>query len=305
MTGATSTADKNGFQASAWHFAALLAGNAALAIGPWFVRLADTGPVSVGFWRMLLPLPILLFLASRETSSQPLNRRQAAWIMFAGVAFALDLAAWHLGIERTRLGNSVLLANSGSLFLMIWGLVELRRLPHRYETTAIFAAIAGGAILLGRSFEISPRTLAGDLLCLTAGFFYVLYLIPAQKVRVGLGQWTVLTLVSMAAAPVLLMIALFSREPLFPGAAGWGPIVAVAITGQLIGQALIVYSLKNFPPLIIGCALLSQPALAALVGFLAFGEVLVPLDFVGMGLVGAALVIARTQPRQRTPIEKP
>ena len=299
MTGATSSADKNGFQANAWHFAALLAGNAALAIGPWFVRLADTGPVSVGFWRMLLPLPILLYLARREFSEERLDARRAGWIIFAGVAFALDLAAWHLGIERTRLGNSVLLANSGSLFLMVWGMIQLRRLPYGNETAAIFAALAGGAILLGRSFEISPRTLAGDLLCLAAGFFYVLYLIPAQKVREGLGQWTVLSLVSMAAAPVLLAIAVASGEPVFPGTAGWGPVVAMAITGQLIGQALIVYSLKNFPPLIIGCALLSQPALAALVGFLAFGEVLVTLDFLGMALVGAALLIARTTPRQR------
>ena len=40
-------------------------------------------------------------------------------------------------------------------------------------------------------------------------------------------------------------------------------------------------------------ALLTQPALAALVGWLAFGEMLVPLDILGMLLVGAALVLAR------------
>ncbi|WP_369025911.1 DMT family transporter [Qipengyuania sp. RANM35] len=305
MSGATSTADKNGYQASAWHFVALLAGNAALAIGPWFVRLADTGPVSVGFWRMLLPLPILLLLARRERSEAPLDMKRAGWIVFAGIAFALDLAAWHLGIERTRLGNSVLLANSGSLFLMVWGLVQLRRMPHRNESVAIFAALTGVAILLGRSFEISPRTLLGDVLCLAAGFFYVLYLIPAQKVREGLGQWTVLSLVSMAAAPVLFVIAYRVGEPILPGPVGWAPVVAMAITGQLIGQALIVYSLKNFPPLIIGFALLTQPALAALVGFLAFGEVLMPLDFLGMALVAAALLVARTTPRQRAPTGTP
>lgn len=301
MGGATGTADKNGFQPGAWHFVALLAGNAALAIGPWFVRLADTGPVSVGFWRMLLPLPILLLLARREQTTERLDLKRALWIVFAGVAFALDLVAWHLGIERTRLGNSVLLANAGSLFLMVWGLVQLRRAPHGNEAAAMVAALAGGAILLGRSFEISPVTLEGDLLCLLAGFFYVLYLIPAQKVREGLGQWTVLALVSIAAAPVLLGLAIALGEPILPGPVGWAPVVAMAITGQLLGQALIVYSLKNFPPLIIGCALLSQPALAALVGYLAFGETLVPLDVLGMALVGAALLLVRTAPRRRAP----
>ena len=38
---------------------ALLVGNAALAMGPWFVRLADSGPVSAGFWRVALALPVL------------------------------------------------------------------------------------------------------------------------------------------------------------------------------------------------------------------------------------------------------
>ena len=41
-------------------------------------------------------------------------------------------------------------------------------------------------------------------------------------------------------------------------------------------------------------ALLTQPALAGLVGWLAFGELLVPLDILGMALVGAALVLAKT-----------
>jgi drug/metabolite transporter (DMT)-like permease len=302
MSSATATPDKNGFQPGARHFVALLAGNAALAIGPWFVRLADTGPIALGFWRLLLPLPILLLLAHRETAPEKLDWKRAKWIGFAGIAFALDLAAWHMGIHLTRLGNSVLLANSGSLFLMVWGLVQLRRAPHANEAIAMIAALAGGVILLGRSFEISPQTLAGDLLCLAAGMFYVLYLIPAQRARQGLGQWTVLSLVSIAGAPLLLAIALSVGEPVLPGAAGWLPVIAMATTGQLIGQALIVYSLRHFPPLIIGLALLSQPALAALVGWLAFGETLAPADVLGMGLVAAALLIAKlAEPRPGAP----
>ncbi|MDF1833290.1 MAG: EamA family transporter, partial [Alteraurantiacibacter sp. bin_em_oilr2.035] len=42
---------------------ALLGGNIALALGPWLVRLADTGPVSVGFWRLALALPFLALIA--------------------------------------------------------------------------------------------------------------------------------------------------------------------------------------------------------------------------------------------------
>ena len=43
MTSATAPRDKNGYQASAWHFAALIAGNVALALGVGRVTQQTTG----------------------------------------------------------------------------------------------------------------------------------------------------------------------------------------------------------------------------------------------------------------------
>lgn len=295
MVGATKGADKNRLQASAWHFAALLGGNVALALGPWLVRLADTGPVAAGFWRMLLPLPLFAWLAWREKPLAPASRRTILLLLAAGTFFAADLATWHIGIELTRLGNATLFGNAGSILFMLWGLFVLRRAPAGREWLAMGAALAGAAILMGRSLEISTTTLKGDLFCILAGVFYVFYLIPAQRARETMGQWTLLTLVCAAAAPVLLVTALGLGEPVWPGAAGWTPVVALAVSSQLIGQGLLVYALKHFPPLIVGMALLTQPAIAAVVGWLAFGEVLGAPDILGMALVSVALVIARTR----------
>jgi len=290
-------AEKN-YQASAWHFAALVGGNIALAFGPWFVRMADTGPVAAGFWRMVIALPVIALLAWRARSPAPLDRRLALLVAVAGIFFAADLASWHIGIERTRLANATLFGNSGSVILMIWGLVALRRMPNAPEWLTLAAALSGAAILLGQSLEISTETLVGDLFCLLAGVFYAFYLIPAQRARVGLGQWTVLLLVGFAAAPVLLAVALLLGEPVWPGEAGWTPIVGLAISSQIVGQGLLVFSLKHFSPLVIGVTLLTQPAIAATVGWFAFGEMLGPTDVTGMALVAGALVVAKlTEPR--------
>ena len=293
MDETSSRPDKNGFQASAWHFAALLAGNAALALGPWLVRLSDTGPVSAGFWRLILPVPILAFLAWRSRSPGPLDKKLTVLCLIAGGFFAVDLASWHIGIERTRLANATLFGNAGSIILMVWGLIAARRAPSGREGVGVFAAIAGAVILLGRSMEISATTFIGDLFCLAAGIFYAFYLLPAQRARAVLGSWFVLLLVSLTAAPILLGMAIAAGEPVLPGAAGWTPILVLALSSQVIGQGLLVFSLRNFPPLVIGMALLTQPAIAATVGWLAFGELLEPLDIFGMVLVGAALVLAR------------
>ena len=293
MSGATESRDEKNLSPRLRHFVALLVGNAALALGPWLVRLADTGPVAAGFWRMILPLPLFAWLAWRERGAGKPTGRMVLLLLAAGAFFAADLASWHIGIERTRLGNATLFGNSGSIILMLWGLIALRRAPHRREWLALAAAFGGAAILMGRSLEISAATLVGDLFCLLAGVFYVFYLLPAQAARATMGQWSVLALVCASSAPVLLIIALALGEPVLPGGAGWVPVVGLALSSQVLGQGLLVYALKHFPPLIIGMALLTQPAIAAAVGWLAFDEVLGLPDIAGMALVSVALVLAR------------
>ena len=94
---------------------------------------------------------------------------------------------------------------------------------------------------------------------------------------------------------MLLALALWQGEPVWPGSggSGWWPLIALALLSQVIGQGLVVYSLKHFTPLVVGLTLLTQPAAAVVVGWFVFGEALGPLDYLGMALVGAALVLAR------------
>jgi drug/metabolite transporter (DMT)-like permease len=272
--------------------AALLVGNAALALGPYFVRLADSGPVAAGFWRLVLALPVLFLFANREpVPAAPVTRKLLLAIAAGGVFFALDLSSWHVGIGFTRLGNAALFGNSGSLILMVWGFVAWQRWPQSREWLAILAALGGAAILLGRSFEVSTRTLVGDLFCLLAGLLYAGYLLILQDARKILPSWRLLGWSSAASVPLLLLIALLHGEPVWPH--DWWPLVGLAVSSQLIGQGMLVYSLRHFSPLAIGLALLTQPAIASLAGWLAFGERLGAIDVVGMALLAAALVLAR------------
>jgi drug/metabolite transporter (DMT)-like permease len=71
-------------------------------------------------------------------------------------------------------------------------------------------------------------------------------------------------------------------------------VLALALGSQIVGQGLLVYALRHFPPLIIGLMLLTQPSIAVLAGWFAFGETLTAWDAAGMILVAAALVLART-----------
>lgn len=273
---------------------ALFGGNVALAIGPWFVRIADTGPVAAGFWRLFLALPFMVLLA--RANRQPLTGmpvKTLGLVALGAVTFALDLASWHIGIGMTRLGNATLFGNAGSIVLLFWGFLVARTLPGRLEWLAIIFALAGAAILMGRSLEISNETLIGDLFSVAAGLLYAVYLLTLQNARGSFGSWSLLVWVSIFGAPVLLGIALLLGEPVWP--THWGPVIGLFILSQLVGQGLMVFALRYFPPLVVGLALLTQPAVASIYGWLAFGEVLSGLDILGMMLVGAALAVSRAR----------
>lgn len=281
---------------SARHLAALLLANASLALGPMLVRLADTGPVAAGFWRLLIAMPFILLLSRREASQQHrLSGMTLVIVLGAGVAFALDLAAWHVGIEKTKLANSSLFGNGGSVILMAWGLIAARRLPRPLELAAISAALVGAALLMGGSLEISHANLVGDLFCLLAGFLYAIYILLIGSVRERLGQYSLLVTSMYASVPLMLLMAWARGEVLLPH--DWTPLVALAFTSQLIGQGFLVYSLRHFPSLVIGLALLTQPAIAATTGWLIFGEVLSTGDVLGMMLLAGALAMAKAGDR--------
>lgn len=277
---------------------ALILANVALATGPLFVRMADTGPVSAGFWRLTLALPVLFLIARQQREPMTGYRISIWWLLvLSGIAFALDLASWNFGIERTKLANSTLFGNMGSVMLVVYGFVIGRVWPHRAELGAVAFAILGAGLLMGSSYELDVRNLVGDLFCLLAGVLYVVYLLSIRHVRGEMGSWSVLVWSTIFGIGPMLCIAVLLGEPVWP--TDWTPVLLLALVCQLFGQGAMVYAVSHFSPVVLGIALLSQPAIAALIGWRVFGETLSLFDTIGMVLIGVALVLVRLPEARR------
>jgi drug/metabolite transporter (DMT)-like permease len=276
-------------------FAALIGANVALAFGPWFVRMADTGPVAAGFWRVTLAAPVLL-VAAFGTGWQPARLGRGLWLMLAiaGVSFAADLASWHLGILRTTLANATLFGNSATLIFPLYGFLVARAWPSRMQGVALLLAAIGAALLMGQSYSLHPRNLAGDLLCLLAGILYTLYFICMARARDTMAPLPALALASSAGIVPLLAFALLLGERVMPG--DWTPLIGLTLASQLIGQGLMIYALGRLSPLVVGLALLTQPVVAATIGWIVYDERLGLPDLIGASLVAVALVLVRRTP---------
>jgi drug/metabolite transporter (DMT)-like permease len=264
------------------------------------VRLSGTGPVAAGFWRLGLALPFLFVIA--RMAGQPVHwpgRRLGMILALAAFFFAADLAAWHAGIHLTKLGNATLFGNMGSFAFAVWGLWLVRRWPSALQASALILAAVGSALLLGSSAELSARYLRGDLLALAAGLLYAGYLIAVQHVRGELQPLPLLFLVSAFGAAMLLPVSLALGETVVP--ADWTFVFILALSSQVLGQGLLVYAIGKFSPLVVGLVLLTQPAISAVAGWLAYGEALTALDFIGAVAIAVALVLVRLPDRGLRP----
>lgn len=270
----------------------MLVANVALAFGPWLVRLADVGPVAVGFWRLALAVPILL-IVTVTSGWRPARLGRGLWlaVMVGGVCFAADLAFWNAGILRTTLANATLFGNSATLFYPIYGFIIARRLPARAQGIALLLAAIGAALLMGRSYELSATHLVGDAMCLLAGILYTGYFIFMAQARKALAPLPTLLLSTIAGMVPLLLFSLVIGERVWP--AHWEPLVGIAFSSQVLGQGLMVYALGRLPPLVVGIALLTQPIIAGTIGWLAYRETLGAADLTGAVLVAVALVLVR------------
>ena len=291
-------------QSHPFAFLALLIGSSSLALGPWLVRLSGTGPVAAGFWRLALALPFLYLLA--RMVGQPVHwprRGLAVMIAFAAFFFAADLAFWHAGIHMTKLGNATLFGNVSSFAFAAWGLWLARKWPSLPQGSALLLAAIGAALLMGSSAELSPRNLRGDLYALAAGLLYTGYLIAVERGRGSLAALPLLFLASAFGAAMLLPVSLMLGERVIPS--DFTSVLMLALGSQVLGQGLLVYAIGGLPPLVVGLALLTQPAISALVGWLVYNETLSPLDWLGAAAIAVALVLVHARgkaaPDQNTP----
>jgi drug/metabolite transporter (DMT)-like permease len=275
-------------------FAALLAGNIAIAFGPLLVRFADSGPIATGFWRLALATPFLFFVGYRFGFRFSALGKSTIWLAtIAGLFFGVDIILWHIGIFQTKMANATLFANCASLILVVYGIFVARKMPSKWESAAVLFAFVGAALLMGQSLDLSPLHFQGDILSLGAGLTYTVYLVLMMRVRQNTESWGALGMASAVAAVVLLAASLSAGEQVIPTM--WWPVVLLAFTSQFFGQGCLTYALPHFSPLVIGLALLFQPALSAAAGWLAFGETLTAMDFTGSALVMIALVLVRKQ----------
>lgn len=275
----------------------LLLSACVLGLGPILVRLTETGPAAAGFWRFALALPLLAILASREPGGVATPSK---WALLAGLCFALDLSFWHYGIVMTSVANATVLCNLTPVVVALFGWFVLKERPRRLFLVALVLAMGGAfAMAAGADGGQGTNPLLGDLFSLSVAVWYSGYFLAVKAARATAGAMRITFWATLLGAPLLLLAAAVLREDIVPaGLAGWAACVAMGVM-HVFGQGGVAWALGRLPASVTAVTILVQPVVAALLGWLVFGETLTPVQALGGVVVLAGVVLAQRSQRTK------
>lgn len=273
---------------------ALVIGALAVGFAPIFVRFAETGPATTGFWRLFLASPVflLLWMLRSHGGARRSLRVIKLPLIVGGLFFAIDMWMWNAAVELSTVAKATLLACLAPIFVALYTVVVLRQRLRWPLTVGLIIAIAGTVLLVMPDFDL--RIGLGELLGLGAGMSYAGYIIAVASGRARLTTLEVMTVTSMVSAAGLFLPAVSEGELLPTGETTWASLLALALLCHVAGQGLIAYALANLPVVIGSLGLLLQPVSASILGWILFGESMNAIEGTGALLIILALILVNS-----------
>jgi inner membrane transporter RhtA len=239
----------------------------------------QVGPGGAVFLRAAFAALILLLVAHRDV--RRLRRGDLRDIALFGVTLAAMNLCFYAAIDRLPLGVAVTFEFSGPLAVAVFGSRQRRDL--------IWAGLAAvGIVLLCGDFGGGSIDLLGAVLALTAGGFWAAYILLSARIgerSEGLGGLAV----AMTISALLLSPVGIAQGGAQLGSAGVLAVgLAVGVLSSAFPYALELEALRRLPNAVFGVMMSLEPAVAALVGFVALGQGLSWSEAVAIALVVAA-----------------
>lgn len=266
--------------------------------------VADTNPLSIGFYRLAFSVPLLALLAVRSLGSNVLKHRPGvatrtgrdlALMAGIGLMMAFYQVAYFAAIPRLGVTIAVIITIcSAPIMVAILSVVFLKETITTRMLVALAAAIAGTALL---ALQQPTGAMAGDeallgvIYALGSGFGYAMLTLfsrsladryhPLQPITMGFG----------IGALLLLGLALSSGLTVTYPIEGWALLIYLGVVPTALAYWLFLLALRTVPATVSSILTLLEPLVSAVLAAVIFHETLAPLGWIGAVLLLGALVV--------------
>ena len=271
----------------------LLIGASMLGGSGIFVKLSDSSPSLIAFYRSLFALPFLyawMKFEERNDSSKIIwDKKTFFFLVLGGLCFALDMSIWNWSLTFTSVANATLMANIAPVFVVIFGVLFLDYKIEIFFVVTLLLALIGVFLVILPGEQIM---VFGDSLGILAAVFYAGYILSIKDLTNILQPARTLFLVTLITTLYLLPISLIEADSLILSKSEFFILISYAIFSQTLAQGLITSGISKVSAHLSSLVLLMQPVAAAFYGWFFLQELLSPLQMAGGLIVLAAIYLA-------------
>jgi len=242
----------------------------------------------------LVLLPILLI--RRGTRELVLPRRD---LLYTFVLGTLGVAAsnyfYYLAIQKTNVATAIILQYTAPVWVLLYMVARGRQKPSLQRVSAVGLALVGIVLAVGifaaGGWRIDPLGLVAAML---ASFSFAFYNIGGHSILARYDRWKVLlyTLASAVAFWILLNQP-WKIAAVHYNSAQWLFLLVFAITSVLLPFAFYFSGLQHLDATRAIVASCLEPVFSIVIAAVFLGELMGPLQALGIVLVLAAIVLVQ------------
>jgi drug/metabolite transporter (DMT)-like permease len=210
-------------------------------------------------------------------------------VALGATTYAAASATYLASIERMGAGPAGVVSYCYPVLVMAGAIMLGRERLSRRRTAALGLAVAGVGLLVAGG-GLGAVNLPGALLAFASACVYTAYVLTSSALRERIDALTLSTFVATGAAGAFAIAhAVHGGAPVHTATAALA-VVALALVPTAFAVSAFLSGLGRIGPSRASIASSLEPAVAVACGVLLLGERLLPIQFVGAGLVVAAVL---------------
>jgi len=247
---------------------------------------------------LLLLLPVLLLRRGGPSLAVP-GRDLVRFFLLGVLGVAASNYFYYVAIQRTNVATAIILQYTAPVWVLLYTAVRTAQRPSWRRSAAAGLAVVGCALAVGLlgsgGFRMDPLGMTAGLL---AAFSFAFYNVGGHSVLARYDRWKVLLWVLVGTAafwmlvnpPWKIVAAHYGREQ-------WLFMAFFSVVSVLLPFSCYFAGLQHLEPTRAVVASCLEPVFSILIAALALGELLRPMQSLGIVLVLVAIVLIQMPER--------
>lgn len=207
---------------------------------------------------------------------------------------------YYLAIQRTNVATAITLQYTAPVWVLLYTLARGQQKPTLQRVLAVVLALCGVSLVMGifgsGGFRLDTMGFTAGIL---AAFSFAFYNLTGHSVLLRYDRWTVLLYaISTASLFWIVINPPWKIATAHYSAAQWLFLLGFSLISVLVPFALYFAGLQHLEPtraIVVGCL---EPVFSIVIAAVTLGEVVRPVQSVGIFLVLVAIVVVQTPDRK-------